>query len=87
VTSPSATYNLLQFHVHTPSEHTIDGKAMDGEAHFVHSNTDGSALLVVGLFLKAKPNAETDPFFTDLLAGIDSVTETTPVNLTLYVAQ
>jgi carbonic anhydrase len=83
--SASATYNLLQFHVHAPSEHTINGKAMDGEAHFVHSNADGSALLVVGLFFQASANAKTDVFFTDLLAGIDSVTEATSVSLKLYV--
>ena len=30
------TYEFLQFHFHSPSEHTIDGKYYDAEVHFVH---------------------------------------------------
>jgi carbonic anhydrase len=86
VSTDDAAYDLLQFHVHTPSEHTLNGKALDGEAHFVHSNEDSSALLVVGLFFQASDDAETDPFFTGLLDGIDAVTEETPANITLYAA-
>lgn len=29
-------FNVLQFHVHAPSEHTIDGKNYDIELHIVH---------------------------------------------------
>ena len=28
-------YDLLQFHFHTPSEHAIDGKVLDGVAHLI----------------------------------------------------
>ena len=44
-------YELLQFHFHTPSEHTIDGKALPMEVHFVHRSADGN-LAVVGVMLK-----------------------------------
>eukprot|EP00644_Phytophthora_capsici_P017309 jgi/Phyca11/125216/e_gw1.57.186.1 len=54
-----ATYNMAQFHLHAPSEHTLDGKPLDGEVHFVHSNADGSALMVVGVFLQT--GGTTDP--------------------------
>jgi len=30
------TYDFLQFHFHSPSEHTIDGHHYDAEVHFVH---------------------------------------------------
>jgi carbonic anhydrase len=29
-------FNLIQFHLHSPSEHTIDGKIYPAELHFVH---------------------------------------------------
>lgn len=49
-------YELLQFHFHAPSEHTVDGKKYPIEAHFVHKAQDG-ALAVIGVFLKeGKPN-------------------------------
>lgn len=78
-----ADYNLVQFHVHTPSEHTLNGVALDGEAHFVHNRTDGGALLVVGLFFKASEDATTDTFFANVLDAMDSVDESTPADLTL----
>ncbi|GAA0940647.1 carbonic anhydrase family protein [Virgisporangium aurantiacum] len=43
-------YDLLQYHFHTPSEHTLDGHRYPVEQHFVHSGPDGETL-VLGLFL------------------------------------
>lgn len=71
--------------MHTPSEHTVNGKAHDGEAHFVHKNADGGALLTVGLFFDASKDVETDAFFTKLVGGMNKVTESHPVNLKLQV--
>lgn len=49
-------YELLQFHFHSPSEHTVDGKKYAIEAHFVHKAQDDT-LAVIGVFLKeGKPN-------------------------------
>jgi carbonic anhydrase len=45
------TYELQQFHFHTPSEHTIDGQAQAMELHMVNKADDGSTA-VVGLLLK-----------------------------------
>ena len=46
------TYKLLQFHFHTPSEHTVNGGHAAMEVHFVHVNTQGQ-LAVVGVMLDA----------------------------------
>lgn len=46
------TYNLVQFHFHSPSEHSIGGKRSTMEAHFVNSQPSGR-LAVVGVFMKA----------------------------------
>lgn len=43
-------YELLQFHFHTPSEHTVDGGFYEMELHLVHQNDQGQ-LAVVGVFL------------------------------------
>lgn len=45
------TYKLKQFHFHTPSEHTLDGKHAPMEMHMVHQGDDGS-LAVVGIFFQ-----------------------------------
>jgi len=46
-----ARYELVQFHFHTPSEHTVDGSLLDGEVHLVHATPDG-AFAVIGVFLE-----------------------------------
>lgn len=44
-------YNLLQFHFHAPSEHSINGKLAAAEVHFVHENASGG-LGVVGVMIE-----------------------------------
>ena len=46
------TYNLLQFHFHAPSEHTIAGEAAAMEIHFVHQDPNSGMLAVVGVLLE-----------------------------------
>ncbi len=45
------SYELLQFHFHAPSEHSIDGEAAPMEIHFVHRDPNSGALAVVGVML------------------------------------
>lgn len=40
-------YTLVEFHFHTPSEHTIEGQRFAAEAHFVHGGGDAPAVLAV----------------------------------------
>jgi carbonic anhydrase len=49
-------YDLVQFHFHSPSEHTVAGKSFDAELHFVHKDQDGK-LAVLGVFLQKGPKA------------------------------
>jgi carbonic anhydrase len=51
-------YDLIQFHFHSMSEHTVDGEAYPLEVHFVHASEDGN-LAVVGVFYEeGEENAE-----------------------------
>jgi len=46
------TYDLLQFHTHTHSEHTLNGGAYPLEIHFVHKNAATGKLAVIGVFVE-----------------------------------
>lgn len=60
----SQTYNLLQYHFHSPSENTIQKKAYDMEVHLVHRNDNGE-LAVVGVMMQAgNSNAALEPVWT-----------------------
>ncbi|KAG6948342.1 hypothetical protein JG688_00015135 [Phytophthora aleatoria] len=81
VSANNATYNMLQFHLHAPLEHTLNGEHLDGEVHFVHSNTDGSTLLVVGVFFKAVDGGGTDPWVASVLDALDTVSMNATVGM------
>lgn len=49
-------YELLQFHFHTPSEHTISGKASAMELHLVHRNPKGEIAVLGVMMEKGKSN-------------------------------
>jgi carbonic anhydrase len=44
------TFELEQFHLHSPSEHRIQGESFPMEAHFVHLNDRGERAAVAVLF-------------------------------------
>ncbi|WP_158549241.1 carbonic anhydrase [Lysobacter silvisoli] len=50
LTIGSKTYQLLQFHFHTPSENFIDGEQYPLELHLVHRASDQSLAVVAILF-------------------------------------
>ncbi|KAE9179497.1 Glutarate-semialdehyde dehydrogenase [Phytophthora fragariae] len=83
VTAKGETYNYAQFHVHTPSEHTIDGQAFGGELHFVHKTADGSAALVIGLFLQKTDAADTEPAVDAIVDAMSAVTLNTSIPMSL----
>ena len=62
-------YQLVQLHVHTPSEHTVNGVAHDAEVHLVHAA--GDELLVVGVFVDEGAPSQTWQDFIDAAAESD----------------
>lgn len=48
-------YKMIQFHFHSPSEHTVDDDFFQVELHLVHQSvTNPDALLVIGFFFDDK---------------------------------
>jgi carbonic anhydrase len=59
-------YTLTQYHFHSPSEHTVDGKHYPMEMHLVHRSAD-NRLAVVGVFIEeGRRNAAFDPIWSSL---------------------
>jgi carbonic anhydrase len=56
LTTSRNTYQLKQFHFHTPSEHTVEGKSFPMEVHFVHQSADNHFAVVSALFAEGQPN-------------------------------
>ncbi|MDQ2700911.1 MAG: carbonic anhydrase family protein [Actinomycetota bacterium] len=44
-------YDLVQFHLHAPSEELVDGEAFDATVHMVHASEDGQ-LAVIALLVE-----------------------------------
>lgn len=90
LTVNGTTYNLVQFHFHTPSEHTVDGTAYPAEVHLVHAADDGT-LAVIGSFIEeGAANEALGPFWDDLESLPDAPIESfdasalLPENRTYY---
>ncbi len=56
-------YELLQFHFHTPSEHTFGGKFADLEAHLVHRNPEGQFAVIGVAFYVGVHNGTLQPLW------------------------
>lgn len=64
-------YEALQMHVHSPSEHTIDGVAAAAEFHFVHANANGDLLVVGVLAEEGAASSAWAPFVDAIEEGDD----------------
>jgi carbonic anhydrase len=64
----SGEYEAQQFHIHSSSEHTIDGNHFGAELHTVHTEVGGDRYAVVGMMIQ--PDGEEDnEFFGEILTG------------------
>ncbi len=59
-------YDLVQFHFHAPSEHTLDGTSYKMEVHFVHKDSEGKLAVVGVFFTEAARNPELDFVFDNM---------------------
>ena len=74
LTLGDASYQLAQYHFHSPSEHTVAGKHFPMEMHMVHKSAD-SRLAVVAVFIaEGRHNKAFDPVWANLPAqkGIET---------------
>lgn len=56
--------SLERLHIHSPSEHLLEGKPFDFEIHFVNplkDTTGDTKAVVIGVFFKERRGAETPP--------------------------
>ena len=57
LTVDGRSYDLLQFHFHSPSEHEIEGDRTALEGHFVHQASDGEYAVLGVMIVPGKANA------------------------------
>jgi len=62
-------YELVQYHFHSPSEHTIDGEHAPLEAHFVHRSEAGRLVVLGVLVEEGAYDSIWEPVLSRLPAG------------------
>lgn len=78
ITLDGTRYELRQFHLHTPSEHTIDGEPAAMELHLVHQSAEGR-LAVLGVLLElGRENAALAGFFDAIPAAAAATSSVAP---------
>ena len=60
-------FHLIQYHLHTPSEHTLDGVYYDAEIHLVHMNEAKNTLAVIGIFVQQGNKTSYSEFFETMI--------------------
>ena len=77
------SFNLLQFHFHTESEHTLDGQHFPMEVHLVHKHDATGQLAVIGVFLEEGTENVFLQNFSDNLPAVKDgfFTSSVPVNV------
>jgi carbonic anhydrase len=82
ITISGKTYDLVQFHFHTPSEHHVHGTSFPVELHLVHQLRGGSELAVIGVLIPVdRANAVLSPIFARLPAKVCSSGGALPLSL------
>lgn len=58
------TYELVQFHTHTPSEHTIAGERFPLEVHLVHKDAEGKLAVIGVMYEEGADTKALAPLYT-----------------------
>jgi len=66
-----AKYELVQFHFHAPSEHSVKGKLYDMEMHLVHKNESGDLAVAGVMMKKGQPNKIIQVLWDNLPAEVN----------------
>jgi len=78
ITFHDEKFNLLQFHFHGKSEHTIDSKSYDLVVHMVHQNPISKQFAVVAVFFK---EGKENPFLDTVINNVGKSVELDPQDL------
>ncbi len=76
-------YEVQQFHYHSPSEHSLNGKFFPAELHIVHRNNKDNSYAIVGVLLQEGKTNSTYQTFIDLLPSQPSPEINYPTNINL----
>jgi len=68
------TYELVQFHVHAPSEHLVDGEEAAAELHLVHQAADGTLAVVGVLVAEGAASTSITPYLDAIPEDVDTGT-------------
>jgi carbonic anhydrase len=66
------TYELVQFHVHAPSEHLVDGEEAAAELHLVHQAADGTLAVVGVLVTEGVASTSITPYLDAIPDDVDA---------------
>ncbi len=59
-------YALAQYHFHSPSEHTVEGKHFPMELHLVHKAADGRLAVIAAFMTEGRSNPALAPVWANL---------------------
>ncbi|KAF2132008.1 carbonic anhydrase [Dothidotthia symphoricarpi CBS 119687] len=69
----NADYQLVQFHMHTPSEHHINSEYYPLEVHFVHQRVSDNTQLAVIAFMFELSTGKSDPVISGLSSTVPKI--------------
>ena len=78
------TFDLKTAHLHSPSEHRIDGVSFPAELHLVHSGADGHLVAVALLFTLGAPSPAVQAILDAAPADGDAVSDGITLNADGY---